>query len=393
MLRVPWSVLQLDTIKTLIHEFSLAHFTSRTARKNDLVKLLQSIEREGRESFSRSSVHLTVTHADAHTDSEVLRRLQTEHNDERSPDYVLDHQHEESLELEYSGSAPSTSSASAFASISAPVRPVVEIPVRAHAPLPSPQSTSTSSAAPRLPRTRPKGKARARPSPPELQSGSFSPAPSAPPVPSLSHVGPPKNKKRKAPSANTGASARAGPSRKRARPELPAPPRLPPVDLSNIPLPSYSILYHQRQNIKEPRKEPWPRLNSHETFAGVEIVPRKMKKRPSAEEEDVDADREEVEAVGRAERREGGTSRRPIVIEDARSADESERLSGAGWGAAALGTRDTSTGTGTAALTTASVTGRMEAVVVTSPKTWKAKSAGGRRKTIIVSGDESDIEV
>ena len=46
---IPWAILQLDTIKAVIHDLGLAHLTSRTARKNDLVKLLYSIDLEGRE--------------------------------------------------------------------------------------------------------------------------------------------------------------------------------------------------------------------------------------------------------------------------------------------------------------------------------------------------------
>ena len=46
---IPWAILQLDTIKAVIHDLGLAHLTSRTARKNDLVKLLYSIDIEGRE--------------------------------------------------------------------------------------------------------------------------------------------------------------------------------------------------------------------------------------------------------------------------------------------------------------------------------------------------------
>ncbi|KAI1792467.1 hypothetical protein LXA43DRAFT_887460 [Ganoderma leucocontextum] len=337
---VPWTVLQPDTIKAVIHDLGLAQFTSRTARKNDLVKLLQSIELEGL--------------------SPVRRRLRAQRDE---PSYVWDQEREESPELEYSGPAPSTSSAS----VPAPVRPVVEIPF--HVPS-SPQSTGTGDTRPRagrLSRTRTKGKARARPSPSELEQS---------PPPRPSRVGPPT--KRKAPTTSTSAGAGA-PSRKRARPETAGRDvvdtrKLPPVDLSNIPPPSYAILYQQRQSISQPRPAPWPRLNPHETFAGVDISPRRKEKRPRA-----------GDANGAEDGAEGVSQQ--IVIEDV---DGSEGLGGAAGG---RGTRGTSTGTGTAASTTASVTRRMEAVVVTSLKTLKAKTTSSRRRTIVISDDEMDLEV
>ena len=263
---------------------------------------------------------------------------------------------------------PSTSSAPTPAS--ARVRPIVEIPV--HIPIfpPSDEDDEGEDDVPvkvsrrsRPPRTRAslKGKARARSSPssdsenhddPENSSLAPPSRPASSTGTTLSRIGPPtkktKTRRGRAPrasttttttitTATTSASAggrRAGPSsRKRARAEPALVSKLPPIDLSGIPPPSYAILYEQLHNISKPRRTPWPRLNPHETFAGVDVPPRKGKRKRAREEDEdegEDADEEQEQArEGEGERNDGASSRAIV-----HSVNGSEEPGGAarGWG-------------------------------------------------------------
>ena len=133
-------------------------------------------------------------------------------------------------------------------------------------------------------------------------------------------------------------------------------------------------------------------MNPHETFAGVDVPPRKGKRKRAREEdededEDEDADAEQERAREGEGERNGGASSRAIV----HSVNGSEEPGGAarGWGTRGI---STGTGTGTAPSTTGSVTRRMEAVVVSSSKTLKAKTTSGHlRKKIVMSDDEIEF--
>ncbi|EJF61767.1 hypothetical protein BD309DRAFT_1020960 [Dichomitus squalens] len=303
---VPWGKLQIGTLAAVIQDLGLKPYTTRTARKHELVRLLQSIELEGL--------------------SPVLLRLQ----EERSSSQTSDHEREESPELEYLGAPPSGSSAPA------PVRPVVEIPVHS-----SPRSPLQHRAGPSRARTR----ARTEPSP--------SPSPS--PIPGPSGIGPLKSRKRQ----------RGAHVEPRAKGQ-----RRPSVDLSNVPPPSYAILYQERQNISLPRQEPWPLLNPYETFDGV-VIPARQKKRAR-----VEVERRQGDSEGTPE-----LDDRPMIVG---VWDEEGSVSEAG-----VARAERSTGDG--ASTTASVTGRMEAIVVTSAKASKAASS--RRRQVVLSDDERGVEM
>ncbi|TBU25698.1 hypothetical protein BD311DRAFT_699751 [Dichomitus squalens] len=297
---VPWGKLQIDTLAAVIQDLGLMPYTTRTARKHELVRLLQSIELEGL--------------------SPVLLRLQ----EERGSSQTSDREREESPELEYLGAPPSGSSASA------PVRLVVEIPVHS-----SPRSPPRSRAGPSRARTR----ARTEPSP----------------SPSPSRAGPPKSRKRqRGPHVEPRAKAQRRPS----------------VDLSNVPPPSYAILYQERQNISLPRQEPWPLLNPHETFDGV-VIPSRQRKRAR-----IEAQRGQEDSEGTPE-----LDHRPMIVG---IWDSDGSVSQAGAGGAGRSTGD-------GASTTASVRGHMEAIVVTSAKASKAASS--RRRQVVLSDDERSVEM
>ena len=56
---VPWGKLETATLATVAKELGLASYTSRTARKHELVRLLQSVELEGCESTTTINFELT----------------------------------------------------------------------------------------------------------------------------------------------------------------------------------------------------------------------------------------------------------------------------------------------------------------------------------------------
>ena len=56
---VPWGKLETATLATVAQELGLAPYTSRTARKHELVRLLQSVELEGCKSTTTANTGLT----------------------------------------------------------------------------------------------------------------------------------------------------------------------------------------------------------------------------------------------------------------------------------------------------------------------------------------------